>query len=117
MRKVYRYKNLSYTLADDEIANFSVQFISDGTTGQTVINVPGSTDPSILDSGSTPIGNGASLRSEDTIVVSDVANIIPEEDEVRIRYFINGQLVQEHCNQVSESDRPMIILTIQFPKP
>jgi hypothetical protein len=115
MRKVYRYKNLSVAVADNEAVNFTVQFISDGNTGQTVVNIPGPTDPSILDSGTVALGTGASLRSEDTIVVSDVANLAPQEDEVRIQYLVNGKLLVEHSNQKSESDRPMIILMIQFP--
>lgn len=117
MRKIYRYKNLSFAVADETEVNFTVEFISDGNSGQTVINVPGPNDPEIEDSETKIIGIGSDLRGESTICVSDIENLIPEEDEIRIQYKINGQLLVEHNNLKSEEERPMIILFIKFPKP
>ena len=116
MRKVYRYRNLSFKAANDEEVNFSVEFVSDGNIGQTTINVPGPTDPEIEDSGTVFIGKGKNLRGDTTVCVTDVANLIPEEDEIRIRYKINGQLIKEHYNPKSEEESPLIILFIKFPE-
>lgn len=116
MRKTYRYKDLSFAIADDDDVNFTVKFVSDGNCGQTAINVPGSNDPAINDSGTIFIGKGKDLRCDTTICVTDVANLLPEEDEIRIRYIINGQLIIEHQNLKSEEERPLIILSVKFPK-
>jgi len=116
MRKTYRYKELSFAIADDDDVNFTVEFVSDGNIGQTVINVPGSNDPEIEDSGTKFIGKGKDLRGETTICVTDVANLLPDEDEIRIRFIVNGQLIIEHQNLKSEEERPLIILSIKFPK-
>lgn len=115
MRKTYRHRNLSFSVADEEEVYFTVEFVSDGNVGQTVVNVPGPVDPEIMDSGTEFIGRGQSLRDDTTICVTDVANLIPQEDEIRIRYKINGQLIKEHCNLKSEEERPLIILFIKFP--
>ena len=117
MRKTYRYRNLSFEVTDDTNVNFTVEFISDGNTGQTLINVPGPVDPEIQDSGTKFIGKGKDLREDTTICFSDIANLIPEEDEIRIRYKINEQLIIEHENSKSEEKRPIIILFIKFPSP
>jgi hypothetical protein len=115
MRKTYRYKNLKYAVADDTQVVFSVEFISNGNTGQTGVNVPGPNDKDIVNSGSSMIGTGADLRSEKTICVSDVANLIPQEDEIVIHYKLNGDIIQIHSNPKSEEERPIIVLTIKFP--
>jgi len=117
MRKIYRYRDLSFDVANDTEVKFTVKFISDGNEGQTLINVPGTTDPEIENSGTIVIGKGVDLREGTTISVSDVANLIPEEDEIRIRFEINGRLLIEHVNSKSEEERPIIILFIKFPQP
>jgi hypothetical protein len=116
MRKTYRYRNLSCLVKDDEKVNFTVEFVSDGNTGQTLVNVPGPNDPEILDSGTAYIGKGKSLRGDTTICFSDVANLIPEEDTIKIKYMINDQLICEHSNKKTEEKQPIIILFIKFLK-
>lgn len=116
MRKTYRYRNLSFVAADNVEVKFTVEFVSDGNVGQTVINVPGPNDPEIENSGTRFIGRGENLRGDTTICVTDVANLIPEEDEIRIIYKINGQLIKEHHNLKTESERPLIILFLKFPE-
>lgn len=116
MRKTYRYKNLTFPISDHTEAIFSVEFISDGNTGQTVINVPGPDDKIISDSNAEPIGKGMDLRGDTTVCFSDITNLIPEEQEIRIRYKINGLLIIEHVNEKSEEERPMIVLSIKFPQ-
>ena len=117
MRKTYRYNNLSFAIADETEVNFTVDFISDGNSGQTTIDVPSNFDPELEDSGTVFIGKGKDLRNENTICFSNIDNKIPEEDEIRVRYKINGILIQEHSNPKSEEERPIIILKIKFPKP
>jgi hypothetical protein len=116
MPKSYYYKNLSYPVADDTDVNFTVEFVSDGNTAYTKVNVPGTRDPGIEDEGTVFIGKGRDLRSDTTFVVSNVANLAPNEDEIRIRYLINGQLIKEHSNMKSEEQRPAIYLFIKFPE-
>jgi hypothetical protein len=115
MRKSYPYKNLSFHVEDDTDVNFSVEFISDGNIGQTFINVPGPNDSEIEDSGTKFIGKGRDLRGDTIICVTDVSNLAPQEDEIRIMYKINGDPIQEHVNPKSEEERPMIFLFIKFP--
>lgn len=115
MTKTYRYKNLVFPLGDEEMANFTVEFISDGNIGSTGINVPGEKDYEIINAGSEKIGKGVDLRNEFTVVATDVSNMNPMEEEIRIRYKINGKLLLEHHNLKSESNEPMIVLAIKFP--
>lgn len=116
MRKTYRYRGLVYPANDNTEIFFTVEFISNGNFGHTVINVPGDIDPQIEKSGTALIGKGADLRSETTISFSDISNFIPHEDEIRIAYSINGDLLVEHVNAKSEENRPYIVLSIEFPQ-
>jgi len=116
MRKTYPYKNIEFPVEDDTDVYFEVRFISDGNSGQTVINVPGPNDKIIENSNNVIIGKGRDLRGDLTISFSDIVNIIPEEDVIQINYLINNQLIVEHKNQKSEEDKPFIILSIKFPE-
>ncbi len=117
MHKIYRYRNLSFVVADETEVLLSVEFKSDGDKGHTAINIPGSNDSEIENSGTKKIGIGSNLRGDTTIVTTEVANLIPEEDEIRVEYRFNGQLIKEHVNLKSEADRATIILFIKFPEP
>lgn len=116
MRKTYRYNNISFAVADETEVYFTVEFKSDGNSGQTTIDVPGNIDLEIEDSGTVFIGKGKDLRLDNTICFSNVDNKNPNEDEIRIYYKINGVLKQEHINPKSEEERPVIVLKINFPK-
>lgn len=116
MKKTYRYTNLSFPVKDDTQVNLTVEFISDGNSGRTLIDVPGNLDPEIDNSGTVFIGKGEDLRSEATFCISVIDNKIPEEDEIRIHYKLNGNLIQEHHNLKSDADRADIILKIKFPE-
>jgi len=115
MRKTYRYRNLSYAVADDKEVYFSIHFVSDGNTSQTVINIPGDNDPDIENEGTCLLGKGKELRGDTTIVFSDIANPVPQEDEIRLQYKINDQLLVEHLNSKSDEERPIVVLFINFP--
>jgi hypothetical protein len=117
MGKTYRYKDLSFPIADGEAVNFTVKFISDGNTGQTVINIPGPIDPQIADQGTVSLGQAENLRNEITVSYTDLANLADNEDEIKIQYLINGQLLKEHVNKKSEEKKPTVVLNIRFPKP
>jgi len=117
MRKTYRYRNLIYPVANDSDVNFTVEFISDGNSGQTLVNIPGPKDPEIDNSGTKFLGKGKELRGDTTISVSDIANLVPDEDEIRIRYKINGEILVEHQNPNSEEESLSSILFIKFPAP
>jgi hypothetical protein len=115
MRKIYRNKNISISVGDNESVNFEVRFISDGNSGVTAINIPGDNDPEIHDSGTVNIGTGSVLKKGDkTIIVSDIINPVPEETDIIIEYYINTNLVHRHENLKSISDQPLIILWIKF---
>lgn len=112
MGKSYKYKGLSFSVSDDTDVNFTVELISDGNTGQTVISADGK-EIQITDAGTKFIGKGKNLRSE-IICVSNMANLNSHEDEIRIQYKINGQLLVEHVNFKSDEARPLIYLFITF---
>jgi hypothetical protein len=117
MSKTYRYKNLSYTAADDEDVNFTVTFISDGNMGQTVINVPGDNDPEIENEGTVLLGKGEDLRGDKTVAFSTILNPVPEEDKIIIEYSINNEVLVKHENEKAEEENPFIVLVIEFPNP
>jgi len=117
MRKTYRYRNLSFPVADETEIIFTVKFISDGNMAQTVINIPGPNDPEIENEGEISLGKGKDLRGDTTISFSDIANLIPEEDEIRIQYKINDRILVEHSNLKTEEERPKVVLFIKFPSP
>lgn len=117
MRKTYRYKDLSFSVADETPVEFRVELVSDGNQVQTLVNVPGPDDPEIEDNGTVSIGTGQKLRSDTTIVISDIMNLIPEENTITINYFVNDVLLVEHTNPKSDSERPFVILYIKFPAP
>lgn len=113
--KTYNYKDLVFPIGDDETANFTVEFISDGNRGHTTIDVPGSNDPEIPGEGTVIIGKGKNLRGERTVSFSIVENRAAMEEEIRVRYLINGKQILEHINPKSESERSRIALSINFP--
>lgn len=114
MGKSYYYKNLSFAVADDTDVNFTVEFISDGNTGQTFIYTSDGKEIKITDSGTKFIGKGKDLRSE-IRCFSNIDSLIDQEDEVRIQYKINGVFLKEHFNLKSEEASPLIKLFIKFP--
>jgi len=114
MRKIYRYDNLLYKGKKDEEIIFKIEFISDGNIGHTVINIPGDDDKEIANSGQSILGILKDLKKEKTISVSDIANPIPQEENIIIEYSINGKLLITHKNAKTETDRPYVILKIKF---
>lgn len=114
MIKNYIYDNISIAVDDDTKVYLTVEFISDGNTGVTIINPPEGKAKKIIDAGTKYIGLGKNLKSSPVIVVSDIANPIPEEDEITVHYKINGDLILEHSNAKSETKRAGIIIFIKF---
>ncbi len=117
MRKLYSYKDLEVSVADETEVTFSVELISDGNIISTTVNIPQlppEEDPVIEDAGSAPIGKGKDLRGDTTVVFSDIINLIPQEDTIEIHYKVNGQLVVAHKNPKSEEVRPLVLLLIKF---
>jgi hypothetical protein len=114
--KIFRYKNLTFPVGNDVDVNFTVEFISDGNSGLTLIDVRGNLDPIVQDSGTVFIGKGKDLRREATFCCSNIDNKIPQEDEIRIKFKINDVLIKEHSNLKTEDERVIIILKIKFPK-
>lgn len=116
MRKTYRYKNLEFPVGDDEDVRFTVEFISDGNMGHTVIDVPAGRDPEIENEGTESLGKGKDLRASPSVSFSDISNALPREDYIRINYRVNNQILIRHENEKSEEERPYIVLTIEFPE-
>ncbi|WP_181307691.1 hypothetical protein [Rufibacter sp. XAAS-G3-1] len=110
---------------DDEDVDFKVEFISNGNTGKTSINVPGPNDSIIHDQGVKFIGKGRDLRNGTTVVVSRIRNPLPieEEDTIKVYFYINNHLLAQadnpdvipHSNHKSETDVSDIHLFIKFP--
>jgi len=117
MCKPYRYNNLSYTVADDSDVYFTVEYLSDGNSGLTSVDVPGTLDPEIKNAGKVFIGKGKDLRGEATYVSSNIDNKVSQEDEIRVKYLINNEELVEHHNLKSEAERITVILKITFPRP
>ena len=116
MIKTYNYKSLSFPVEDNKKVYLIVKYVSDGNSSHTVVNKPGHNDPEIVDQGQVLIDIGANLRSETTYVVTSLDNFIPDEDTIALDYYLNEQLIQRHSNPKSESDEPIVILHINFPK-
>ncbi|PKA83534.1 hypothetical protein ATE92_1690 [Ulvibacter sp. MAR_2010_11] len=116
MRKTYRYRDLSFPVSDATEVNFTVEFISDVNLGKTKIFQPHLGNPVIENSGTKFIGTGAQLRGRITVVMTEVVNLGPNEDEIRIAYKLNDKLLVEHHNPKSEEENPTIILFIKFPE-
>ncbi|GAA4339347.1 hypothetical protein [Flaviaesturariibacter amylovorans] len=116
MSKVYRYRDLSFPVNDNEDVTLTIRFVSSGNTGHTVINVPGPNDPELADEGSVSLGKGSALRGDTTVSFSDIVNLVPEEDEIAVQYFLNDTLLQEHRNPKTDADSVYIVLFIKFPQ-
>ena len=115
-RKTYRYRNLEFPVADNEEVTLTVTFESDGDLALTTAATPTGTDKKIENSGSVSLGKGSDLRGDATISTTDVDNLASEEDEVTVKYELNGKLLQKHTNQKAEEKRPIIVLKIKFPE-
>ncbi|MCF8715555.1 hypothetical protein JM658_12035 [Joostella atrarenae] len=115
MSKLYSYKDLQFPVADETDVYFSVELISDGNIIYTAINVPGDNDQQIEDAGTVFIGKGKDLRSETTFCFSRIVNLVPKEEDIRIQYKCNDQILTEHFNPKSEEKRPYVVLCIKFP--
>jgi len=116
MTKTYNYKNLSFPVADDTEVSLEVIYVSDGNSSHTVINKPGDDDPELQDQGTVVIGKGKDLRAETTYVVTVLNNILPQEDTITVKYKINKVDIQTHTNAKTDTQNPIIILQINFPK-
>jgi hypothetical protein len=114
MRKIYRYDNLSFKAGLNDDVEMRIKFISNGNIGHTVINIPGNEDPEIANAGSCSLGKIKDLLSPKTISVSDIANPIPQAEDIIIEYYLNDTLLIKHSNPKSETDRPYVFLTIKF---
>ncbi len=109
---IYDYQ-LNFVLGDDEIATLEIYILSNATTGTTTVFTPTSAKLKIKDQGSKVIGTGNQLRgmTQVTSVVYTVSDLV---EEIHVQYKINGQLIVDHKNQVSEQSKPMIDIKIQF---
>ncbi|MFT6923159.1 MAG: hypothetical protein ACJA1C_002169 [Crocinitomicaceae bacterium] len=116
-RKVYRYRDISVPVADNDVVTITVQFISDGNTGPTIVNIPGEDDPDRLDAGEIELGKGKDLREPTTISISDITNLASEETYIRVNYKINGSVIAEHENKKEDATHATIMLFIKFPEP
>ncbi len=114
MAKIFRYKNLSATIADNENVIFSIEILSDGHVGETLINIPGPNDPVITDSGSVNLGKAAALKGKVILSYSDVKVLAPESQEIRVKIKLNGVLLQEHSNPIAVADRAVISLEFKI---
>ncbi|MBR8535428.1 hypothetical protein KDU71_07635 [Carboxylicivirga sediminis] len=114
--KTYRYKDLSFPVSDNDDVYVEVKFKSNADIAATAINVPGPNDKEIEDSGIEVIGKGKDLRSEMTSIVTVVMFPSPVDDNIAMDYFINGKLIVSHDNPKTESENPIVVLLVKFPK-
>jgi hypothetical protein len=115
--KIYRYENLRFKAPKGTEIKLYVKFVTDGNFGPTYANIPGDNDPVISNSGTCSLGRIEDLLQEETLVVSDIANPVPEEDTIALTYELNGTEMVAHSKPKSASDRQMIILRIKFETP
>ncbi len=116
MRKIYRYEKLSYAGEENEAIVLKIKFISDGNTSHTTINIPNDNYKEIENSGQKKLGTLEELLSDRTLLVSDIANPVPEVDTIIIEYYINATLLVRHENPKSETDQPYVFIKIKFTK-
>lgn len=115
MSKQYPYPPIDVYVSDDQEVELTVEFISDGNSGPTYILTPDGKDHTIKDAGKCSLGKASKLREGQVISTSVIANPAPMEDEIRIKYKINGKEIKEHLNLKSETDQAIITLYINFP--
>lgn len=115
MTKTYNYKDLQFPVADATEIVLEVKFISDGNSSHTVVNRPGDLDPELEGQGTVTIGTGSELRAETTYVVTAVDNLLPQVENIKVLYKLNGKDILLHTNPRSESQSPIIVLHINFP--
>lgn len=114
MPKTYPYKDLIYTALDDEEIIFSVSFISDGNSGDTYVDLPGDDDRIIKRDESANLGRAGKLKEYPIVVISTIRNSNPNVSNIKVAYFINGEEIQYHENEKSETDYPTILLKIEI---
>lgn len=114
MTKIYRYENLSFSGSSNEKITIRVEFVSDGNFGQTLVNIPGTNDPIISNSGEAYLAKIKDLEPELSIVVSDISNPLVQVERIKAKYYINDKLLVFHDESKSESDRHMVVLIIKF---
>ena len=114
MPKLYPYKDLFYNSADDEEIIFSVEFISDGNSGDTYVDLPGDDDKEIKRDGSANLGRAGNLKDYQIVAVSTLRNSNPNVSLIKAAYFINGKKIQYHENEKGETDYPTILLKIKI---
>ncbi|MEO1023200.1 MAG: hypothetical protein AAFW89_11715 [Bacteroidota bacterium] len=115
--KPYSYKNIQIQVGDDEEVIFRVEAVSNVNSIQTSINIPGDNDPEIPNDESATtarLGTGADLRAHVTVVASLISNLAVEEDEIKVNYYVNNELIVPHSNPKSEAERALVIISINF---
>lgn len=115
MTKTYNYKDLKFIAGDDTDVILEVINLSDGNSSHTIVNRPGDLDPELAGSGSVFIGKGAELRAETTYIVTSVDNILPQVENIRVQYKLNGHEIVLHSNPRLDTESPIIVLHLNFP--
>lgn len=115
MGKPYRYKDLSFIVADNDDVHLTVDFISDGNTGPTGTTINGEEGPDMTGAGTLFLRKGKDLREGETIITSKIRNPVPMVKVIKVNYLLNGQLLKDHVNLKSEEESPLIELYVKFP--
>lgn len=115
MPKTYRYKDLSFAVADNDDVHLTVEFISDGNTGPTGIFINGEEGPDMPGAETIFLRKGKALREGEIIITSKIRNPVPTVKAIKVNYILNGQLLKDHVNLKSEEESPLIELHVKFP--
>lgn len=106
---IYKY-NVTIPVNGDVILEINLP--DAGSTAHHVIDVTGNDDFEGDDNFNKKIGSSEDLKKERTVIITQAANVDPENKSVRVNYKINGVLIVEHSNLKSEEANPMIKINI-----
>jgi hypothetical protein len=110
---VFKYEKTIRVGNNDDVV-LTVRFPDAGTTAVHNIDIPGPNDIDKVNEFTQPLGKGAGLKVERTIVFTKAANLDANVANVRVEYLVNGKLEQSHSNTKDEDPSPQIKLKLTF---
>ena len=110
---LFRYSKKIIVKDQDQVF-LKIELPDQGTASHHIVDIPGNNDLTGLDNCTLLLGEGLTLKTQRTLVFSKPFNIDPNNDDVKINYYINDELIQVHSNPKSVDLSPQIVLSLQF---
>lgn len=101
-------------VSDNETVVLKILLPDPGSVSHHIIDLPGPDDLEGDGAIEIPLGTGAQLKIERTIIFSNPVNVSPHVTEVRIQYFLNNKLIVDHSNKKSVDVSPQLKVTLNF---